>query len=347
MKIPIANVYYLLCYAWKHAEEADVVDVAELGELEQTQDLLGKILAEGTFRLLRRGLDRGYKEKEEDLAGIRGKLIPSEMAKRALRARGRAACRFEELTHDVQHNRILRSTLGTLLRTPGLAKEVRAEVGLAYRKLEGITEIRVDRRAFRQVQLDRNRRLYRFLISICELVHQCVLVDESDGETQFRDFRRDKATLWKLFEDFVTEFYRIEQNTFSVNKGGRRIPWHDAWAQRDDDLRKIPIMEADVLLDCPGRRIVLDTKFYKDAFGGGKVGGKLHSGNLYQLLAYLRNREAAQPPGPKHDGILLYPVVREPIHIDVRLDGFRIQARGIDLGKPWTDIHEEMLSLLV
>ncbi|MFC1662351.1 restriction endonuclease, partial [Gemmatimonadota bacterium] len=112
MKIPIANVYYLLCYAWRHMEESDVVEVQELGKLNRVQDLLGKVLAEGTFQLLRRGIDRGYHEVEEDLAGIRGKLAISEMAKRALRARGRAACVFEELTHDVHHNRILRSTLG-------------------------------------------------------------------------------------------------------------------------------------------------------------------------------------------------------------------------------------------
>ena len=59
--IPIANVYYLLCYAWGHVEESDVVRVDELGALERVQDLMGKVLAEGTFRLIRRGIDRGYR----------------------------------------------------------------------------------------------------------------------------------------------------------------------------------------------------------------------------------------------------------------------------------------------
>ena len=50
-KIPIANIYYLLCYAWSHVEERDVVRLEELEGLERVHDLLGKVLAEGTFRL--------------------------------------------------------------------------------------------------------------------------------------------------------------------------------------------------------------------------------------------------------------------------------------------------------
>jgi 5-methylcytosine-specific restriction enzyme subunit McrC len=344
VKIPIQNVYYLLCYAWKHVEDRDLVDVAELEEFENVQDLLGTVLAEGTFRLLRLGLDRGYREKAEDLAGIRGKLAVSEMATRALRARGRAACIFEDLSHDVIHNRILRSTLEALLRLDSLDGAVRARAGLAFRRLEGIRPIRVDRQAFRRVQLDRNRRTYRFLMSVCELLHASLLMSEDSGGVQFRDFRRDEARMWKLFEDFVVEFYCREQGSYRVKSQGQ-IPWHDAWATSDADRMRIPAMHADVLLDGPDRRIVLDAKFYEQAFDG-RFGSKLRSGHLYQVLSYLRNRQAAEPEGPRHEGVLLYPVVDEPFAVDVGLEGFRIQARGIALGQPWQRIHEDLLAVI-
>ena len=89
-------------------------------------------------------------------------------------------------------------------------------------------------------------------------------------------------------------------------------------------------MEADLLLDAPERRIIMDTKYYTEALGGRRGTGKLHSTNLYQLLAYLRNRQAAGPTGAHHEGILLYPEVDSPLAADIRLEGFRIQARTID-----------------
>ena len=124
--IPIANIYYLLCYAWDHFEEKDVVRLDELEKLERVHDLLGKVLAEGTFRLIRRGIDRGYRDVHENLAGVRGKIVMGETVKRALRARGQVACNFEEMSHDVLHNRILRSTLRSLMRLPDLHSKVRA-----------------------------------------------------------------------------------------------------------------------------------------------------------------------------------------------------------------------------
>ncbi len=42
---------------------------------------------------------------------------------------------------------------------------------------------------------------------------------------------------------------------------------------------------------------------------GGPYGEKLHSNDLYQLLARLRNREATEPPGAKHEGLLFYPAI--------------------------------------
>ena len=341
-KIPIANIYYLLCYAWSLVEERDVVRLAEIEGLHRIHDLLAKVLARGTFRLIRRGIDRGYRELREDLAGIRGKLAVGETVKRALRARGQAACDFEELSHDVLHNRILRSTLSSLLRLPDLHPEVETEVRNAYLKLHGVGVVLLNRQLFQQVQLDRNRQIYRFLLSVCKLVHDHLLVDERAGDATFIDFSEEK--LAKLFEDFVIEFYRREQRDYRVNHGGRGIAWDDdgTW---DDQRSKIPRMEADVILEGPKRRIILDTKYYQEALGG-RYGGKLRSDNLYQLLAYLRNREATAKPGPRHEGILLYPVVDAPLAIDVRLEGFAIRARGIDLAQEWRNIHAAMTALI-
>ena len=176
------------------------------------------------------------------------------------------------------------------------------------------------------------------------------MVDEETGRTTFRDFRRDKATMWRLFEEFVTGFYEREQRVYRANPGGRRrIDWADAHAEDAANRARIPVMEADVILESPERRIILDTKFYRDALarGRGPGTGKLHSNNLYQLLAYLRNRQATRPAGAKHEGILLYPQVgEEPLRADIRLEGFRIQARTVDLNQDWRAIHAEMLATI-
>ncbi len=348
--IPILNVYYLLCYAWGRVQDRDTARLATLGGLSTVQDLLGKVLAGGVNHLFRRGIDRGYVERREDLAGIRGKLAVSDTAKRALRARGRAACDFEELSVDILPNQILRTSLyGLRDRRIRLDKVVRGDVRSAYRRLDGISRTRLKRNTFGQVQLGGNRRLYQFLLSVCRLLYESSVVDEKTGRTTFRDFRRDEATMWALFEEFVTGFYEREQSVYRVNPGGRRVQWADKGWATDADRAMIPVMTADVILESPERRIILDTKYYKDALahGRGSGTGKLHSGNLYQLLAYVRNRQATRPDGAGHEGILLYPQVGSTsLRADIRLEGFRVQARTVNLDQDWRGIHAEMLTTI-
>ena len=130
---------------------------------------------------------------------------------------------FEDLAPDVPHNRILRSTLSALLRVRDLDRDVRAGVRSASEKLAGVTVVRVTRRMFDQVQLDGNRRYYHFLLSVCRLVHDLLLVDPRSGEHRFAGLT--DAVMWKVYEDFVIEFYRREQDRYRVSRGGRTIRW--------------------------------------------------------------------------------------------------------------------------
>lgn len=345
MKIPIQNVYYLLCYAWGHMEESEVVDRASLEEVTEPQDLLGKVLAEGTFRLLRRGIDRGYRDVTEELGGVRGKLEVGETLKRAALSRGRTVCTYGELSRDVLHNRILWASLGVLLRSPALTNDVRREVALAHRRMEGIEEVRVTRQALGQVEIDRNMRIYRFLLSVCRLLHESTMVEETSGAIRFRDFRRDNATMWRLFEDFVAEFYRREQDRYTVSAQSK-VDWFRAAAEELGHLDRVPEMRPDLVLESRDRRLVIDTK-YTSPLQPGRFGTrKLKSGHLYQMHAYLQNRQGTQPKGPRHEGILLYPTVDEPSRVDVRLGGFRVQARSVNLDQPWRGVHQDMLAVI-
>lgn len=42
-----------------------------------------------------------------------------------------------------------------------------------------------------------------------------------------------------------------------------------------------------------------------------------------------------------------YPVVDAPLRIDVRLEGFSIRARSVDLSRDWRHVHEDMLAVVV
>ena len=108
MKIPIQNIYYLLCYAWNKLEEDKAVKV-QAEDTSELVDLFAKVLISGTTYLFKKGLDRGYVSINEDTRRIKGKIHFGPSLKRNLFKKAMASCEFDELSYNVLHNQILKA----------------------------------------------------------------------------------------------------------------------------------------------------------------------------------------------------------------------------------------------
>lgn len=340
MKVPVQNVYYLLLYAWRLIGERAATDAAEEGYTE-LQDLFAHVLADTAGRVLARGLDRGYVAREEAVRGVRGKLELAGTLKRNHLANAQAHCRFDELEHDVLHNRILKATLRTLLDTP-LHRDNETKVRRLYQRLGAVSDVDVTLRDFRLVQLHRNNALYELAMRICELIHENLMIDPRTGRTRFREHHTTQQQMGILFQQFVREFFVREQRVFDISSP--MMEWHGRRGS-DADLDRLPRMETDIVLESPDRRIVLDTKFYADSLVGRGQNKRIIAEHLYQVFAYVQNRDAHRP-GVPHEGMLLYPVVRDAFAFRYELMGHRFNVRSIDLAQPWPAIHRDLLAIL-
>jgi 5-methylcytosine-specific restriction enzyme subunit McrC len=119
--IPIGNLYYMLCYAWNRLDERDLVEVAALPR-QDLPNLLARILVTGIRRLLRQGIHRSYVGLREDTHSPRGKIEITDSLTRYLEPAGMLSCQLDELSVDVAHNQILRTTcFGSRRRAPSTA----------------------------------------------------------------------------------------------------------------------------------------------------------------------------------------------------------------------------------
>lgn len=340
MNVPVRNVYWLLLYAWNHLGAGETTLGA--AEPRHLHDLFASVLADKVMHLITRGLDRGYVEVEDTLAGIRGRVDLDTTLRRGLLTTGRAHCRFDELRHDVPHNRILRATLRQLLSLP-LDPEVKERVRKAHRAFPEVSDAPVSARDFRQVQLHRNNRVYDFALRVCRVIHENVIVEPGTGHAAFRDFRSDPRAMGALFEEFIRRFFKREQRRFRVSQP--HVAWHGQKGT-DEALRHLPRMRTDLVLRGPDRCIVVDTKFYANPLSEHFGRPRVRSGHLYQLLAYLHNLSAHHRNEPPYEGMLLYPVVDKHFSFDYRLNGFPVAVHSVDLAASWPEIRASLLSLL-
>jgi len=341
--IPIRNIYYLLCYAWRRLDERDLLAL-DVDDVTELVDLFGRVLLGGVRQLRRRGLDRGYLNHEVRTSTIRGRIDLDRTLRENLLQHGRVCCRYDQLSHDVLHNRILRSTMEALAGDPSLDKELAQSLSDALRWFAGVERVPMTPGIFRKLQLHRNNAVYGFLMDICRLVMEQLLASESKGESLFRNFLRSDHEMRILFEQFVRNFYDLELTD------GRVVAKKLTWAgEAADEVSKqvLPGMVTDVTIERDDHVIILDTKYTPKALVTSHHGGgeRLRTEHLYQLFAYVRNAEALGEKWQTCDGVLLYPAVGDQFRFEYEIAGHRMRICSVDLAAEWKVIQAELLKI--
>ena len=340
MKIPILNIYYLLCYAWNRLEEGETIPVSQLDKDEVSQ-LFATVLIEGTSHLFKKGLDRGYILHSDEISRLRGKIdFPSNLRRNFFK-QPRLHCQYDELDYNVLHNQILKATIKNMINCKGLEKDANEKLKNLYRRLHYVEDIFLTKKSFRQVQLNRNNIFYDFLIKVCELIYDNLLISSSGEGGKFRDFIQDEVLMRRIFEEFVRNFYKRHLLGFTV--GRSYIQWKFT-SLTDAASDFLPRMETDITLQSKNNKIIIDTKYYSSTLS---QNDKVHSSNLYQLFAYLKNQEDKTDfLSLKCQGILLYPTIDVEYQHEYQHEGHKVSIQTINLNQNWKKIEQDLLAVV-
>ena len=180
-----------------------------------------------------------------------------------------------------------------------------------------------------RVEYNRNNQTYRMLISICWLLVKGLLQTNSDGSTRLMDFL-DEQRMCRLYEKFILEYYKREFPMLDVSAS--QIPW-----ALDDGIGDLlPVMQSDIMLSNGNDVLIIDAKYYS-ASGNTQVQydkHTLHSGNLYQIFTYVKNKDSEFSDAPHTvSGMLLYAKTDETIQPDnvYQMSGNKVSVKTLDL----------------
>ena len=121
------------------------------------------------------------------------------------------------------------------------------------------------------------------------------------------------------------------------------------WALDDDERTMLPLMQSDVTLTQGERVLIIDAKYYAKTTQEQYGAHTLHSNNLYQIFAYVKNKDAEFGSKPHTvSGMLLYAATDEAILPDCsyRMSGNRISAKTLDLNKDFSEIAAQLKAIV-
>ena len=181
----------------------------------------------------------------------------------------------------------------------------------------------------------------RYLIRICEWIHKGYLPEVSREGISIQNFLFNSHEMPTLFEAFIRNFYRRHAIDYDF-VGRERLKWGNS--QKVGNTL-FPLMETDVSLISPTRKIIVEAKYYKEAlqFHYRASSGKIRSKHLYQIFAYLAHAGNSTNQEPC-EGLLVYPTVNQSLDERSFLSKHPIRVCTLDLSRPWQEVHKALLS---
>ena len=327
----------MLSYAFQVLKEASYKKLAT-EEFENAGELCAAILTKGMSNQIKKGLERVYVTKKEELSALKGRIDISESIKGCTDVKNQMVCDYDEFSVNSYKNRIIKTTAILLLKSGiSLARKKELKKILVYLSaVEPLDPFRINWK----VQYNRNNQTYQMLISVCYLVIKGLLQSTSSGGTKMMDFF-DEQRMCKLYEKFILEYYRTEHKELVV--GTPQIQWA---LDYDDDIGMLPKMQTDITLKSKDGSIVLiiDAKYYTHNTQVQYDKHTIHSHNLYQIFAYVKNLEAVNKNESRISGILLYAKTSEQIQPNniFHMSGNEIAVRTLDLNQDFFEIRKTL-----
>lgn len=329
--IQVQNVYHMLAYAFQILKGQGYASCGT-EEFENTADLLSAILVRGVAVQIKRGLGRAYIEETEALSCLRGKIDVEESIKRQTVIKQQMVCIYDEFSVNSYMNRLLKTTMELLLRydIPKTRKRELRNLLLYFKDVEAIDIHSINWR----FNFNRNNQSYQMLMSVCCLIIKGLLQTTADGSVKLMDFLNEQQ-MCRLYERFVLEYFR--RHYPQVNASSAQI----GWALDDDMSEMLPTMQSDIMLTYGNKTLIIDAKYYEHILQRKYNTNKIHSGNLYQIFTYVKNKAMS---GGEVAGMLLYAGTDEEIQPDntYMMSGNKISVRTLNLNCDFSEIASEL-----
>lgn len=344
-KIPIKNIYHMLCYAWNVLEQSDNVFLGS-EKFDNIYNLFARIYINGTSSLIKRGLNRYYIQENEMTSTLKGKINISDSIKAQSFLHGSMVCQFDEFSKDIKLNQIIKTTINILIKSQQLDADLRNKLLKIRVHFSDIKDIRLSKALFSSLRYNRNNYHYRMLINISELIYQGLITNEENNKFSFSDFVRDNQ-MAKLYEKFVLNFYKTHLDEAIYNVHAPKLNWNLDEEINQEDLSLLPEMRTDIVVEnkVTNTQLIIDTKYYAQTLVSSNWTDieRVRTGHLYQIFAYVCNSGFLG----NVKGMLLYPTIEKEVNANYLILGKGIEVRTLNLNAEWNEIADRLLSLML
>ena len=334
--INVKNIYWMLAYAFRNIN-IDEIKKVEAENFDNIYDLFCVMLTQGIGKQIKRGLNKEYILKINDISGVKGKINLSDTVKKNSMVNKKIICEFDEYSENSYLNKIIKTTAFYIIKSNKIKNKNRKnnlkKMMLYFSNID-ILDIKTIK--WSQIKYNRNNASYKFLINICKFILEGLLINKEKGKIEFLDFIDDQA-LYYLYEKFILEYFKYHYSEFSVSSP--QIKWN---IKENNFIEFFPIMQSDIMLKYKEKKLIIDAKYYSKTLQKKYDKETYRNNNINQIFTYVKNEDYQDIRNVA--GMLLYAkTTNEDIGWkEVTMVNSKIIITNLDLSQNFEVIQERM-----
>jgi 5-methylcytosine-specific restriction enzyme subunit McrC len=273
-KIPHAGFLSMLGYALDFPELGQ--EHPELTKGKNYYDILVRFLFLELEKILQRGVYTGYKNYDDNITCIRGKILFKEQLIVNHNRNDKIFCFFSESSPDITENRIIKYTLSYLSHCYFVDNTIDAELIRYYQRLDGVSLTPITKEQFRSIEYTPLNLHYKPILTLCELLLRDSALDEEIGEKTSISFL---INMNKLFEEFIGNLLKKRLEPYEIEL---QRPEHPG--KTDTSLR----IYIDIMISYNAMPLlIVDTKYQETT--GRPQASHLEQLSLYSNTTYVKS----------------------------------------------------------
>ena len=330
----VKNIYYMLCYSF-YGEQLNEKDEAELGSeaFDNIYNLFSLLLCLILKKQVKKGLHREYVSITDEIGTIKGRININQTINNNSLVKKRITCDFDEYNENCLLNKVIKTTLFYLIKSNKIGSETKDALKKLLNYFSKVDLIEIKSIKWDQIKFNRNNMSYKYVVDLCKLILNGLIVSDKSGKNKFKEFL-DDTRISAIYENFIKAYYR--KHYPELNDCSKKL-----YLTNKPLTSFIPMMKTDITLEYQDRMLIIDAKFYNKILRENYVNPRcktVSSNNLYQILTYVDNQDPMKNGNVY--GMLLYAqTIDEPsISLSDVLNQHKIMVKTLNMNENWSDI---------
>jgi len=331
--IPIKNIYYLVLYAWNQVKNKN--DFADKGTetIGSINDVLIDIFLIEVEKLTKKGIRKEYISDVYRSRFIKGKIHISETIRQSNKM---VVSEYDEFDSDHLLNQLIKTYL---MKLYSIDTPYKKRIRRLLLHFEAVSLIEVTPSILKRIHYTRLTAEYRFPVEVGMLLYENAIPSNKGKDVVFHEILEDEEMMSHLFERFIFNYYRLH---FPYKVERRQHKW-DLIPIANSNYSLIPTMNTDVEIQTSASQIIIDAKYYRDAFMRNFSKESFRSSHMYQMTSYMRKQPSTEKVT---QGILMYPSNGYEFYEQYYdKNGDILSFKTINLAKDWKEIEADLAEI--